>query len=60
MNLFGSLFGRVMAGVSLALLLTLGVQTWRASHWHGAYDKLHGEGVEVVTALVVGTIRTWR
>lgn len=61
LNPFGSLIGRAMAGVSLVLLLALGVQTWRANHWKGAYEKLHGEGVEVVTALseAVGRKIAW-
>lgn len=60
-RLFTPLIAKILGGISIVLLIGLAVQSWRASHWQGAYAKLHGEGVEIVSALsrAVGRKVAW-
>lgn len=49
--MFSSLIAKILGGTSLVLLLGLAFAVQRANHWHRAYDKLHGQAVDVLTAL---------
>ncbi|MBU3991532.1 MAG: hypothetical protein KKA12_03130 [Alphaproteobacteria bacterium] len=50
-DLFSSTVAKALGGISLALALATGIQTWRADHWHDAYDTLHGQAGVVLTAI---------